>query len=483
MIFDVKLGDGFRRKARFVGDGHKTETPSSVTYSSVVSRDSVRIILMLTVLNDLDIEGADIENVYLIAPCREKVWLRGGMEFGDMKGEILIVEKALYGLKSSGAAFRSFVAETFDSMGFRSSIADPDIWMRPSVKHDGEEYYENIVCYVDDVLRISTRAKELMQEIQRDFRFKKDKIEPPKIYLGALLERKMLNGRNIWTMNSKDYIILAVVNIEAQLSNKGMRLPTKVTTPMNNGYSSELDVPEELDEANITFYQEIIVMLRWAIEIGRVDINFEVSLLSSYQAVPRKGHLEQLLHILAFIKKRPKLTLYFDPSDAIIDKSMFNQGANNQLLDHYRDAEEQTPMNMPKPGGMQVQVTAFVDASHAQDKVNRRSHTGYIIFINRDPILWYSKRQNTVESSAFSSKFIAMEICSEAIIGVRFKLRIFGVPINTAANILCDNEAIVNSSTKLESKLHKKHSSVAYHATRWAVAAKIIRVEKRVSNG
>ena len=180
-------------------------------------------------------------------PAEKKVWLRGGMEFGDMEGELLIVEKALYGLKSSGVAFRSFLAETFDSMGFRSSIADPDIRMRSSVKHDGEEYYEYIVCYVDDVLGISTRAKELMQEIQRDFRFKKDRIEQPKIYLGALLERKILNGKNIWTMNSKDYIKLAVANIETQLSKKGIRLPTKVTTPMNNIYSPELDEPEELD--------------------------------------------------------------------------------------------------------------------------------------------------------------------------------------------------------------------------------------------
>ena len=80
---------------------------------------------------------------------------------------------------------------------------------------------------------------------------------------------------------------------------------------------------------------------------------------------------------------------------------MFNQDASNQLLDHYRDAEEQAPMNMPKPRGRPVQVTAFVDASHTQDKVNRHSHASYIIFINRAPILWYSKKQNTVESSAF----------------------------------------------------------------------------------
>ena len=129
IIFDIKLGGGFRRKARFVGDGHKTETPSSVTYSSVVSRDSVRIILMIAVLNNLEIEGADIEHAYLTAPCKEKVWMRGGIEFGDMENEILIIEKTLYGLKSSGAAFRVFLAQIFDKMGFSSSIANPDIWM------------------------------------------------------------------------------------------------------------------------------------------------------------------------------------------------------------------------------------------------------------------------------------------------------------------------------------------------------------------
>ena len=478
IIFDVKLGEGFRRKARFVGDGHKTETPSSVTYSSVVSRDSVRIILMLAALNNLDIEGADIENAYLTAPCREKVWLRGGIEFGDLSGETLIVEKALYGLKSSGAAFRAFLAETFDNMGFKSSTADPDIWMRPNTKPDGEEYYEYIVCYVDDVLGISMEAKEMMQEIQKDFRFKKDKIEPPKMYLGALLEKKNLNGKEIWTMNSKDYIKLAIANVESQLSKKGMRLPTKVTAPMNNTFSPELDESEELSSENITFYQEITGMLRWAIEIGRVDINFEISLLSSYQAAPRAGHLEQILHILAFLKKKPKLTIYFDPSEAVIDESIFRQNMSEQLKDHYRHAEEESPINMPKPRGKSVQITAFVDASHAQDKVSRRSHTGYIIFINRAPILWYSKKQNTVESSAFSSEFIAMKTCSEAIIGLRFKLKMFGVPLNTPANVLCDNESVVNNSTKLESKLHKKHSSVAYHATRWAVAAEIIRVGK-----
>ena len=478
IIFDIKLGEGFRRKARFVGDGHKTETPNSVTYSSVVSRDSVRIILMIAALNELDIEGADIENAYLTAPCREKVWMRGGIEFGELAGEVLIVEKALYGLKSSGAAFRAFLAQTFDKMGFQSSIADPDVWLRPATKPDGEQYYEYIVCYVDDVLGVSMNAKELLQEIQKDFKFKKDKIEPPSMYLGARLERKSLNGKWMWTMCSRDYIKLSVTNIEERANKMGMKIPSKVTTPMINGYIPETDVTKELDKNGITFYQEIIGMMRWAIEIGRVDINTEIALLSSHQAAPREGHLEQLLHIVAFLKKRPKLTLYFDPSRAMIDENMFNGSGREQFKDHYRDAEEELPDRMPRPRGRTVKMVAFVDASHAANKVNRKSHTGYIIFMNRAPIVWHSKRQNTVESSTFTSEFVAMKACMEKIIALRFKLRMFGIPIDGEADMLCDNLSVVNNASKFESTLNKKHASIAYHAIRWAVAAGIVRVGK-----
>ena len=121
IIFDVKLGEGFRRKARFVGDGHKTETPSSVTYGTEVSRDSIRIILMVAPLNELDTQGTNIENMYLTALCREKEWIYGGIEFGDLEGQVLIVAKVLYGLKSPDAASRAFLTETFDRMGFASS--------------------------------------------------------------------------------------------------------------------------------------------------------------------------------------------------------------------------------------------------------------------------------------------------------------------------------------------------------------------------
>jgi hypothetical protein len=84
-IFEVKM-DSFQRKYRMVAGGHMTETPASMTYASVVSRESVRIALMLAALNDLQVKTADIKKAYLTAPVSEKIWTMLGPEFGKDRG-------------------------------------------------------------------------------------------------------------------------------------------------------------------------------------------------------------------------------------------------------------------------------------------------------------------------------------------------------------------------------------------------------------
>jgi hypothetical protein len=104
LIFDIKHSEGFRRKARYVAGGHQTDSPASITYSSVVARDSVRTIVMIAALNGLDLNSCDIKNAYLTADCREKILIKAGPEFGpERQGTWHKVRKALYGLKSSGA--------------------------------------------------------------------------------------------------------------------------------------------------------------------------------------------------------------------------------------------------------------------------------------------------------------------------------------------------------------------------------------------
>ena len=76
LVFDVKIGENFRRKARYCADGHKNNAPSSFTYRTVVSRDSVRIMLLVASLNELYVLSSDVQNAYLTSPNREKVWIR-----------------------------------------------------------------------------------------------------------------------------------------------------------------------------------------------------------------------------------------------------------------------------------------------------------------------------------------------------------------------------------------------------------------------
>ena len=133
---------------------------------------------------------------------------------------------------------------------------------------------------------------------------------------------------------------------------------------------------------------------------------------------------------------------------------------------------------MPPPLGVRVRITAFIDASNASNKVNRGSHTGFVIFVNMAPIIWYSKRQNTVESSNFSSELIAMKTFMESIVALRYKLRMFGVEIDGPADVLCDNQSVVLNYSHIDSALNKKHNALTYHAIRWSVAAGILRVGK-----
>ena len=100
-------------------------------------------------------------------------------------------------------------------------------------------------------------------------------------------------------------------------------------------------------------------------------------------------------------------------------------------------------------------------------------------YVNKAPIIWYSKRQNTVEVSTFGAEFCAMKIAVEMTEALCYKLRMFGVPIDGATNVFCGNEAMTKNVTTPETVLKKKHHSIAYHGCQEAVAAGTICVAKQ----
>ena len=189
-------------------------------------------------------------------------------------------------------------------------------------------------------------------------------------------------------------------------------------------------------------------MLHWAVELGRVDILLETALMSTHLALPQRGHLEQLYHIFGHLKAHPKCNLLFDLQHPKVDERAFKEYHWN---DFYQDAKERLPSDMPPPRGRLVSTHCFVDSDHAGDKVTGTSQTGILMFLNHEPIIWYSKRQNTVETSTFGSKFIAMKTAVEQIKSLRYNLRMVGVPLEGPTNVFCNNEAVFKNTSQPDS--------------------------------
>ena len=123
----------------------------------------------------------------------------------------MIVRKALYGPKASGAAFRALLTERLYDIGFEPSKADPVVWMRPGVKPNRFEYCEYIFCYVADIICVSHDPLKSIQALQKYFKLKGDKVEELDMYLGAEISKMQSDGGEFWTMSGENMLKLLSV--------------------------------------------------------------------------------------------------------------------------------------------------------------------------------------------------------------------------------------------------------------------------------
>jgi len=117
LVFDVKH-DG-RHKVRCVADGHLTDVPIDSVYSGVVSLRGLRMMAFIALLNVLAMWASDVGNAYLEALTRELLYIIAGPEFGPLlAGHVLLIFKALYGLRSSGKQWHERFADCLRTEGF-----------------------------------------------------------------------------------------------------------------------------------------------------------------------------------------------------------------------------------------------------------------------------------------------------------------------------------------------------------------------------
>ena len=127
--------------------------------------------------------------------------------------------------------------------------------------------------------------------------------------------------------------------------------------------------------------------------------------MSSHNAYPREGHFETVLHMMGYLKGRHNSRLAMDTNYPTVNEDSFKSQDWSQ---QYGDIKEAIPINAPPPRGKEVLLKMMVDSDHAGEETDRRSRTGYMIFVNMALIDWISKKQATVEKAVFGSEFVAM---------------------------------------------------------------------------
>ncbi|KAL7475938.1 hypothetical protein ACHAW6_001835 [Cyclotella cf. meneghiniana] len=347
-----------------------------------------------------------------------------------------MIVRALYGLKSSGAAFWAHLAGCLRKMGYRSCLADSALWLKEQTDQKGNRYYAYILCYVDDLLVVHHNPKRVMDKIDSILTLKPDSMGPPEMYLGAKLKKKTFEDSTVaWGLSPLKYVQQAVRNIETFLkSNLDGRysLPKRAKNSFPCDYAPDEDVSLLLEPDVAKFYKQLMGIMRWMYELGRIDICTNVSMLSLYSTMLHEGHLETTLHVFSFLKSKSNLRLIFDPMEPDVRKSDF---VECDWREFYAGATKAIPPNASKPLGKGVTLRMFVDSDHAGDKLSRRSRTRFFIFLNHGMIDWLSKKQSMIEASVFGTEFSALRHGIENLCGIRYKLHMMGIPVDKSYTV------------------------------------------------
>ena len=458
-VFAVK--HDLRHKARLVAGGHLTDSSIDGTYSGVVSLRSLRIAILAAELNQLQIMVGDISSAYLEAYTQERVCFLAGPEFGPLQGHLLVIERALYGLRTSGARWHDRFSDTLRDMSFTPCEADPDVWMRPTDTH-----YEYVCVYVDDIMMFGKDPQSFFTLLTEKYNYQLKGVGPPKYHLGGDFFRDK-DGTLAW--GAASYAKKILNTFEATFGHKAH----DASSPLPEKDHPELDTSDLLTPKDIKLYQSLIGALQWLVTLGRFDILVHVATMGSFRVAPRIGHLERLKRIFGYIKKYPDGAIRFRPNIPL-HEHFCNIPTYDWSQTIYGTSPEELPPNMPPPLGLPVRTTTYCDANLMHDLLTGRSMSGIITLLNQTPIQWFAKKQATVETATYGSEFLVARQATEQILDLRYTLRMMGIPLDGPSWLFGDNSSVITSSTIPHSTLNRRHTALSYHRVRESIASKVI---------
>jgi transposase InsO family protein len=428
-IFKIKYtadGSVERYKARLVAKGYaqKEGIDYNETFAPVAKMTSIRILLALAAIEDLEVHQMDVKTAFLNGDLEEEIYM-DQPEGYILEGEEQLVcklSKTLYGLKQSPRAWYKKIDEYFASQSLIKSHVDPNIYVLR--RSDGS--FIIIALYVDDLMLVSNDMK-LLLKTKRNLagRFEMKDLEEIHYILGVqiLRNRKI---RKIYLSQQK--------YVENVLERFGMKDCKPLATPLDSNSKLTRDMspqnPEEVEEMKEIPYQNAVGSLVYAMISTRADISYPVGVVSQYMANPGPQHWIAVKRILRYL-----------------------QGTSNHVLQY---------------GGspLSLQVIGYCDADYAGDIDTRRSTTGYTFLLAGGAISWNSKKQPTVALSTTEAEYMAATHATKEAIWLQRFFKDIGFLQDSPMTIYSDNQSCISLSRNPTFHARTKHVEIQHHFVR-----------------
>lgn len=408
-VYKIKTnenGNVTRYKARLVAQGFSQKYGSDYdqVFAPVAKLTTLRILLSLANKNGWLVVHIDAKTAFLNGILKENIFMKqppGFISEGN-EDKCCLLKKSLYGLKQAARSWNQALHKILVASGFYQSKSDPCLYI---TENDNIKTY--IIVYVDD-MSILSKSKENINKTKEILasKFKIQDLGPIKYYLGLQVTRD--KGGN-YIINQSNYISQVIEQF-------GLKDAKESKLPLSTGYGKQNDEIALLKDNNE--YRKLVGCLLYISVNTRLDIAASVSILAQKVSHPTQNDWIELKRVLKYLKGTKNYNLRL--SETKFDDKLF----------------------------------AYADANWAEDKQDRKSNTGYVIFVCGGAVSWCSKKQSCVALSSTEAEFIALSEASKEVIWIRRLLNELGEHFEHPSIVYEDNQSCLKliETEKLSSR-------------------------------
>lgn len=404
-------GNVTRYKARLVAQGfnQKFGTDYDEVFAPVARSTTFRMLLSVAAKKKYIVKHYDIKTAFLYGKLEEEIFMKQppGFEKGN---QVCKLNKSLYGLKQAARQWNNEINRVLMSIGCSQSETDKCLYI---FKNGDETAY--IIIHVDDLLIAGSELKIIqfiVKQIQREFEIK------------DLGEVKQFLGIDIIKEENGNYLIGQSMYIDKVVEAAGQRDAKVSSIPIDVGYD-KLQNDDKLNDNSE--YRKLIGMLLYISTNTRPDIAASVSILSQKVSCPTKLDLNEVKRVCRYLK-----------------------GTRNMKL-KVSDIESE------------LVVTAFSDANWAENRIDRKSNSGYICMIGKGTISWCCRKQSCVSLSSTEAEYMALAETCQEVIWLRKICSDFSIDNKKPTMINEDNQSCMKMVDCQKFSNRTKHVDTKYH--------------------